>query len=131
MRNESHCFVEAHGRFVAAPDVQGYVVAVLLFCEGEDMLVKCGADVLSALGLVDAEVVDIECFYIGQDVMSDMLLEDTESVSQHVVFFVYCDKDRGFIIMDDRDQLVIRVFFCAVLEQVGASVVMDKADLQS
>ena len=66
---EPTCLIERHSALIAAPHIESHVVASLAAGVIEHCLVDRGADMGAAQGLVYAEVVDIQCFDVGQDVV--------------------------------------------------------------
>ena len=75
--------IEPHRIFIARPHVQRDIVTTLFPCESQHILIKCGSDMSASEFFIHTEVIDIQRSDIGQDVVSDMLLEDTERISRH------------------------------------------------
>lgn len=65
------------------------------------MLVKAAANVFAADGFIHTQVINIKSLDIGQDVVSNVLLKNTESISKDGAILVYSGKDRAFVIVND------------------------------
>ena len=126
--DKAHFLIEFHGRGVTAPDVEGEVIAALGFGEGDGGLVEGFADVPAAERLIDAEVVDVEGLYIGEDGVILVLLKDSEAIAFYTAILVDRDEDRAAIVTEHSEKLLSRILR-ADLEDIGAAVMVDEADL--
>ena len=54
---------------------------------------------LPSQSFINTEVVDIQGFNVSEDVVVQMLLEDTECVSKQTVVLVYGCKDRALLVL--------------------------------
>ena len=93
------------------------------------MPIETAADVLTADVFIHAQIINIESSDIGENVVVFVLLKDTESIAQYLIFFVYSYKNGAAVITDDGCKLFICIFFCAKFKQVRAFFVMDQSDL--
>ena len=92
------------------------------------MVVELPADVAAAAGLVHAEVVDVQTFDVGEDVVVEVLLEDAEGVAQDAAVVV--DEDGAAVVVDEGAQLLVGVFGGAGrFEEVRPPLVMDGVHL--
>ena len=92
MGREAAFFVEFHSGGVAAPDVEGEVVATARFCKVDCGGVESFADALASFFFVYAKVVDIKGLYIGEDGAVLMLLENAEAVAEHTATLLFIDE---------------------------------------
>ena len=74
---------------------------------------------LPSQSFINTEVVDIQGFNVGEDVVVQMLLEDTECVSKQTVVLVYGCKDRALLVFEYLPELIVRIFLCPYLKRSG------------
>ena len=92
------------------------------------MLIKCSSNMLTTAGLVNAEVVDIQCLDIRQDVVIYRLLYDAEAIALDEAVPVFGNEHGAGIISEYLQQLGIGIL-ASDLEYVRASVMMDQIHL--
>ena len=122
--NEPELLIKAEGAFVASPDVQGQIVAAAFLCKIANKAVKLFADMKPTAALVNAKIVNIESFYVGQDIAVFVADKNAKGIADNGVGFVNGDEYRSSVISDDRKQLFVGIFFCVCFEYVGATVVV-------
>lgn len=119
--------VEAHSLRVAAPHVQGYMIAALLFRETLNVLIELRADMLSARILVNTDIVHIQCPDIRKHMRALILLENAERVSGYIrtVSIVgFKDEYRPRVIGKDLPELLCCILGRRSFEEVRPAVVM-------
>ena len=93
------------------------------------MVVELAAQVLAPACLVYAQVVDIEGFDGGEDVVVFVLLEDAEGVAQYLAGFVYGGKNGAVFVLQQVGEFLVGVFADAGFKEVRAALVVDFQDL--
>ena len=99
--------IEPHRIFIARPHVQRDIVTTLFPCESQHILIKCGSDMSASEFFIHTEVIDIQRSDIGQDVVSDMLLE--EGIKDYDAFLALTKNDEA------------NVLACVVAKKFGVS----------
>ena len=84
---------------------------------------------LPSQSFINTEVVDIQGFNVGEDVVVQMLLEDTECVSKQTVVLVYGYKDPPLLVFESHPELIVRIFSLPVFNEVRAPFMMDHCHL--
>ena len=125
---EAEFFVKADRFFVVCPDVERDVVTALFPRVGENVFVKALADVLSAHTFVNAEIVDVERFYVGHIVFAEGPKMDAERVADDRAA-AFGDENGRLTVRDDLKKFFVGVLFLVRLEKVGANVAVDIVDL--
>ena len=91
--------IKFQGSRVAAPNIKREVVASILFCKRYSSVKQFLPNVFSAHFFINAQVVDIQGFYIVQNRIVRMLLKNTKAISENVFIFIGINQNRaGFIL---------------------------------
>ena len=93
------------------------------------MVVKVFSGVLPSVVLIHADIVDIKCPYVGQDMIPENLLMDAEGVAYYLSLIINTDKDRGFIILHYGFKLFCIVLGGGAFEYVGPPLMVDHVNL--
>ena len=101
VRDQSQFFIKAEGTRIAGPDIQGDMVAAIFLCKSEDMLIKKLPDVLAAVLLIHADIINVECSDFGHQACILLVLKDAESMATHLVIFIDTDENGRFGIAED------------------------------
>ena len=128
--NEPELFIKAQCAFVASPDVQGQIVAATFLCEIANKAVKLFADMKPAAALVNAKIVNIESFYVGQDIAVFVADKNAKGIADNGVGFVNGDEYRARIIGDYCEKLAVCIFLCVSFEYIGAKFDISAATLR-
>ena len=67
----------------------------------KNYIVERASDVQAPFCLIYTQIIYVECFDICQDIVVQMLLKNTERISQQTVILVNCGKDRTFFVSQD------------------------------
>ena len=129
LRQKPLRLVKAQCRGVAAPYVECEVIAAALARERHRRLVKRFADVRAAQGLVNAKIVNVKRFDIGQRTAAVMLLIHAEAVALHLVALVDRHQNGALCVIKHLSQLVVGIF-SANAKDIGAAAVMHQAHLR-
>ena len=89
LRFQTAGLIEFHGAFIAAPYIQGQIIAAMLPGIIQSGVIQQLSDMLSPHSLIHAQIVNIQGFDICHNVVILILLEYTESISLHTVIIVY------------------------------------------
>ena len=96
VRDQSHFFIKAECTRIAGPDIQGDMVAAIFLCKSEDMLIKKLPDMLAAVLLIHADIVNVECSDFGHQARILLVLKDTELGTSELLMALHI-RDRNYL----------------------------------
>jgi len=84
---------------------------------------------LTSAGFVNAEIVNVERFYIGQNIIAFVLNKNAKSIPDNGVSFIAGNEYGASIVPDHFGKLVIFIFLCAGAKYIGAPGLMNIENL--
>lgn len=117
--DEAHAAVEAHGRFVAVPYVEGKIMAALPSGVFLCMFIQPTAHAFATGSLIYAQVVDIKCFDLLQMTARGIVLKHAETVAKHTTLLIDIHKDGSRRICKNPFKFRSRVFGMSFDKQIG------------
>ena len=129
LRFQTAGLIEFHGAFIAAPYIQGQIIAAMLPGIIQSGVIQQLSDMLSPHGLIHAQIVNIQGFDICHNVVILILLEYTESISLHTVIIVYRRQYGTVAVLKKVFQFFVCIFAFPRFEQVRSAFVMDHGHL--
>jgi hypothetical protein len=117
-------FVKAQRGGVICPNVQRYVIAFLGACEIKNEIIQCLPNTFASAGSVYTYIVYIKSFYVGKDIIVLVLHKDAKGVAAYLALFVLINEDGSAFVAKYIFKLALRIFSCALAENIGARFMM-------
>lgn len=117
--DEAHAAVEAHGRFVAVPYVEGKIMAALPSGVFLCMFIQPTAHAFATGSLIYAQVVDIKSPDPLQMPARGVVMKHAETVAKHTTLIIDIHKDGSRRICKNPFKFRSRVFGMSFDKQIG------------
>lgn len=130
VRDESHGYVELHGGWIAAPDIEGDAGVALLFRPLADVVIQRLANARAAAFFIHADVVDVEGAHGGENVVVHGRDVRAKGISQHLAVLVRGGENGLGRVAQYRRHILRRILPRVGTEEIGTSVIVHLFHLQ-